>query len=102
MTEETIKEQADPFGLKTKKESVICIIMCYAYKWMFVAGLVSLIALFIAVIFSWCITGEDEAGRWGEIWMMATLLELTLCGLAAIATHWKDVYNWVRDELRCA
>lgn len=68
---------------------------------MLAAGVISLIGLLIAVILSWGITSEDEAGRWSEIWMIATLLELILSGLAAIVTHWKDLCDWVRDELRC-
>jgi len=96
MMNKEIKEQ------ETTAQCAICIVMRCAYKWMLAAGVIGLIGLLIAVILSWCITGEDEAGRWSEIWMMATLIELILSVLAAIATHWKEVYEWVRDELRCA
>ena len=88
--------------IKQQETTAQCasIVMRCAYKWMLAAGIISLIGLLIAVILSLCITGEDEAGRWSEIWMMATMLELILSGLAAIVTHWKDVHAWVRDELR--
>lgn len=93
---EEIKQQ------ETTAQCAICIVMRYAYKWMLAAGILSMIMLLIAVVLSWCITGNDEPGRWAYMWLLVTILELIVSGLAAIATNWRDVKDFMRDAMRCA
>jgi len=85
-----------------QKPCTIQNVMCCTYKWMMAAGILSLITLMVAVIINWCITFNDELGRWADVWLMVTLLELIASGLAAIATHWRDVKDFMCDVLRCA
>ena len=87
---------------KNTAQCAICIVMRCAYKWMLTAGILSLITLMIAVIINWCITFNDEPGRWADMWLMITLVELIASGLAAIATHWRDLKYFMCDVLRCA
>jgi len=96
MKNKEIKQQ------ETTAQCAICIVMRCAWKWLLAAGLVSLIIELILMIGMLVINGNEKQGDWATIWLCASFMTCFIAGLAALLTYWKDVYNWVRDELRCA
>lgn len=97
MKNKEIKQQ------ETTAQCAICIVMRCAWKWFLAAGLVSLLAILMFAIVWLIIYGNQEhTERWIEIWIGVTLADLMIAGIAALLTYWKEVKQWVCDELRCA
>ena len=96
MNNKEIKQQ------EAAAQCAICIVMRCAWKWLVAAGLISLILQLFVAVAMLIVNGNEKVPAWAEMWMGLTLMVLLLGGLAALLTYWKDVYDWVRDELRCA
>ena len=96
MKNKEIKQQ------ETTAQCAICIVMRCAWKWLVAAGVISLILQLFVAVTMLIVNCNEKVPKLAEMWMGLTLIVLLIGGLAALLTYWKDVYGWVRDELRCA
>ncbi len=96
MNNKEIKQQ------ENTAQCAICIVMRCAWKWLVAVGVISLIIQLFTAVTMLVLNGNEKVPKWAEMWIGLTLMVLLLGGLAALLTYWKDVKEWVCDELRCA
>lgn len=87
---------------KQQEPIVRCAVMRCFWKWLLAIGILNLIVIIILLIARLIIYGNQELTmRWFCMWYGITLGVLILSGITAIITYWKNIKEWIRNELCC-